>query len=195
MADVDVKELNETVFQTMTDALKLVQQTAVTKYMRQTESLTAPVDLILLTRRQGRLTRALTLQSDPANITKVESNSSGRWVGTAGVAVGPLPDAIPYARIHEFGGTIVPKVKKVLAFVLSGERPTDSEGWKLARKEGRAVFSMKSVIPARPYLTPAVKDEQAQRSIISLFQKRLPEKVLNATMAALRINFPQQGTA
>lgn len=47
-----------------------------------------------------------------------------------------------YARIHEFGGVIVPKKAKFLHFIVGG----------------REVFAKKVTIPKRPYMEPAMKE-------------------------------------
>jgi phage gpG-like protein len=52
----------------------------------------------------------------------------------SGVTVGP---SVSYAAIHQFGGVIVPKTKKVLSWQVRG---------------GHRYFSKKSVIPARAFL-------------------------------------------
>ena len=51
----------------------------------------------------------------------------------------------------EDGGRIYPTTARVLAFVTEGARPTDAEGWRAARKEGRAVIvpSVKASKPNR----------------------------------------------
>lgn len=56
---------------------------------------------------------------------------------------------LDYARIQEFGGTIRPKKKKMLAFKIGGK-------W---------VFAKKVTLPARPYLVPALfsSEEQIKR--------------------------------
>lgn len=52
--------------------------------------------------------------------------------------------ALPYARIHQFGGVIVPRTKKALVWEMGG-----------------AVFMRKSVkIPARPYLGFTEEDRE-----------------------------------
>jgi phage gpG-like protein len=65
-------------------------------------------------------------------------------------------DAVPYARIHEFGGVIVPRRKRVLAWVWEGPRPQTPAEWRRARQEGRAAYALRVTIPARPYLGPAL---------------------------------------
>jgi phage gpG-like protein len=49
---------------------------------------------------------------------------------------------VVYARIHEFGGVIVPKRKKYLRFVV----------------DGKTVFAKRVVIPKRPYIAPSIAE-------------------------------------
>jgi phage gpG-like protein len=53
---------------------------------------------------------------------------------------------VVYAKVHEFGGVIVPRRKKFLAFQVNGE-------W---------VFTKKATIPARPYLRPAIDEHMPE---------------------------------
>lgn len=53
------------------------------------------------------------------------------------------------------GGRIYPKTKRFLAFVTSGERPTDPAGWAQAKADGRAVI-VPSVKTSRP--NPFLRD-------------------------------------
>lgn len=48
-----------------------------------------------------------------------------------------------YGRIHEYGGTIVPKRARLLSFVIGGKR----------------IFAKQVTIPRRPYLQPSVDEE------------------------------------
>ena len=56
--------------------------------------------------------------------------------------MGFLSANIPYASIHEYGGTIYPKKGKYLRFPIAGK-------WVTVRKV---------VIPARPLITPAIEE-------------------------------------
>lgn len=83
---------------------------------------------------------------------------------------GQVGTNVPYAAIHEYGGktrphTIVPKSASVLHFFVGG----------------REVFTRKvmhpgSVIPARPYLRPAL--EESQGEIEAVFEEEIA-KVLD----------------
>ncbi len=65
---------------------------------------------------------------------------------------------VSYARIQEYGGTIRPGAKGFLA-------------WRSPRT-GKYIFTKKPVvIPARPFLGPAIQDEQNHRDIMTLLQK------------------------
>jgi phage gpG-like protein len=56
--------------------------------------------------------------------------------------IGVLYSNMIYARIHELGGEITPVRKKFLKYNL----------------KGKTIFSKKSVIPARPYIRPALEE-------------------------------------
>jgi phage gpG-like protein len=60
----------------------------------------------------------------------------------AEVETGP---SVEYARIHEFGGVIVPKKAKALSWIGEG---------------GKRIFARAVHIPARPYLRPAVDEHK-----------------------------------
>ena len=64
-----------------------------------------------------------------------------------------------YARIHEFGGTIVPRRAKYLTF----------------RVDGRLVRTKKVTIPARPYMKPAVTEHEG--AIISAMQAAIDKEM------------------
>ena len=75
------------------------------------------------------------------------------------VIVGSIGSNVIYSRIHEFGGTIVPRTKEWLRFVI----------------DGRWVTTKKVVIPARPYLYPAI--EENQRKIGMIIHKAIIDEV------------------
>ena len=72
---------------------------------------------------------------------------------------------LPYARIHEKGKTIVPRSASRLVFNIPGV------GWRSA---------MRVVIPARPFLAPALKD--AKPEAIRIIQ-RLANEALREALA------------
>jgi HK97 gp10 family phage protein len=95
---------------------------------------------------------------------KVRSGSLLNSIGASkkvteenGVVVGEIgPQGIPYAAIHEFGGTtsphrIEPRTGKALAFQMGGETVF-----------ARFVNHPGSKIPARPYLRPALAAKENQ---------------------------------
>ena len=86
-------------------------------------------------RKRGDLASSIT--RNPPSIT---TNTDSVIVGTNKV----------YARIHEYGGTIVPKVAKMLA-------------WKV---NGQWVFAHKVTIPPHPYLIPAYEKVKERLSKI-----------------------------
>ena len=98
----------------------------------------------------GRLVRAL-VPNRPGNIYRKRALPTGLEL-----EYGIDLDVVPYARIHELGGTIVPRRKRVLAWVWEGPRPQTPAEWRRARQEGRAAYALRVTIPARPYLGPAL---------------------------------------
>lgn len=92
---------------------------------------------------------------------KLRSSIKGRVDIQAGNVVGVVgPQRVVYARIHEFGGTIVPRHKPFLVFKGS---------------DGGLVFTKRVRIPARPYMGPALKASQ----------KRIEEMLEGAVVAAV----------
>ena len=64
---------------------------------------------------------------------------------------------VVYARIHEFGGVIKPVRAKMLSWI--------------DKETGKRIFAHKAVIPARPYMRPAIeshKDDVAKTVIYYL---------------------------
>ena len=191
-------ELPKVINKAMREALKRIGQTATTKYMirssgernltypRLTANVSQAVDPLRLTWRSGRLARSLVQTDNSANITKI-SNEANIFKGTLGINLAPIPEGVPYARIHELGGDIRPKIKKILAWVTSGERPTTPEGWRLAKKAGRAVFSMHSHIPSRPYLMPAIRDKQLIEESKEILAGSVIQLIRSATLEALKL--------
>jgi phage gpG-like protein len=74
---------------------------------------------------------------------------------------GTIGSDVVYARIHEYGGTIVPRTAKWLQFKVNGQ-------W---------VRTDKVTIPARPFLTPAItKNQEKIKDIIQLaIEKEVPK--------------------
>jgi hypothetical protein len=85
----------------------------------------------------------------------------------------------PYAEYVEYGTgiysekegapkePIYPKKAKVLAWVTDGMRPgpDDKEGWREAKREGRAVFAKKVWgMEARPFVRPAMEEAVSRAS-------------------------------
>ena len=97
-----------------------------------------------------------------SSIVPILAHMEGRVI-MAGVGTG-----VKYARIHEFGGTIVPKVAQALTVPLPGVkgRARDYKNTFIAKgmifqKQGREIIPLfalkKSVtIPARPYFRPSL---------------------------------------
>ena len=89
-----------------------------------------------------------------ASITKqLGQTGSLLWV-----RVGPR--GLPYVRIHEFGGTILPKKAEFLKFKING----------------RWIYTKKVIMPARPYLRPALEKNHARFQ--AMIAKRIAEYTL-----------------
>lgn len=68
---------------------------------------------------------------------------------------------VVYARIHEYGGTIVPKTAKVLAWVDKGilrPAPDDKERWKALRAVGAAHYARQVTVRAKHYMRDALEN-------------------------------------
>jgi len=76
------------------------------------------------------------------------------------IIIGSIGSNVVYARIHEKGGVITPKVSMFLKFV--GD-------------DGKDVYTKQSVIPARPYLYPAVNDNLVK--ISAIIEKSIVDEV------------------
>jgi len=100
--------------------------------------------------RTGTLRRSIHVE-----VTEVGAHSAMVEVGTG--------EDVPYAAIQEFGGVIVPKIAKMLA-------------WR-DRGTGEMIFAKSVTIPARPYMRPAWDEtiDKVKDSIIKIL-KNLIEK-------------------
>lgn len=75
---------------------------------------------------------------------RLASSIASRVKGQGGTIVGEIfTQRLVYARIHEFGGVIVPRRAPFLVF---------------RGREGNLVFTKKVTIPARPYIGRALDD-------------------------------------
>lgn len=98
----------------------------------------------LVVQGQARLNAVQALNRHPTgnlvnSITyEVQQISATEWEGLIG------PSAI-YGAIHEFGGTIVPRTAKMLSWV---------------DESGQRHFAHRVVIPARPYMEPALTEHE-----------------------------------
>lgn len=100
--------------------------------------------------KSGLRVRSGSLLNSIGASKRVYEDQAGNVVGEIG------PQGIPYARIHEFGGTTRPHIIKprnasVLAFQAGGRNVF-----------ARFVNHPGSKIPARPYLAPALKSKQEE---------------------------------
>lgn len=98
----------------------------------------------VLQRRGGALFRTARVDVEP-------SGSALRIVFRAG------SNKVPYAAIHEHGGTILPKRGRYLKFKVNGE-------WRQVTRV---------VMPERPYVRPSLKE--AARAFPALFSARMTD--------------------
>jgi len=185
------RRLPELVTRTMRDALKNVAQTAATKYMIETginfdinrpnvKSRGAAVDPERLTWRTGALANSLVRDLGEANedaqaIQRVE-RSGESFIGTLG-------SKLPYAAIHEKGGTIpehrltiTDQMRKFFwaTFYESTKSGTGDESlWKAMALTQNALLIPEIPMKARPYLAPAITDKQVVDSNRRMFGLRV----------------------
>lgn len=104
----------------------------------------------------GRLMRAVAQKFTDAgtreSTTKIKLDDRGFiWTKTINV---------PYARIHEYGGTIlIPVTSRMRRFFWAMHRETKEDRWKGMALSKKNLFSVR--IPKRPYAGPAIRDERA----------------------------------
>lgn len=91
-------------------------------------------------------------------INSYHVHDTGGSGGSAWADVGSR--GVIYARIHEFGGTILPKRFKFLHWISDSRTNTGHFAGKAG--SGDHVFASMSVIPARPYHRPAVDEHRAE---------------------------------
>ena len=79
-----------------------------------------------------------------------------------------IPSRTFYGKVHEYGMTIVPRVKQALRFPVTarGSKPVNPATWK-----GPWATVKKVVIPARPWLHPAY--DESKQQIIEDFRAAL----------------------
>ena len=65
-----------------------------------------------------------------------------------------------YARIQEYGGTVVPKNKQVLAWIQGRRPPFSPADWAAAKQNGTARFAKHVRIPAKLYFKRTVVEAQ-----------------------------------
>lgn len=107
------------------------------------------------------------------NSVIIEQSGKNLAVSIGGVGV-------PYANIHEYGGTIFPKNARFLTIPLSsdyrGRRAREFDliverdptwGLVLATRDGKLAYALrrKATIPARPYVQPAINKIQEIPSV------------------------------
>ena len=114
-----------------------------------TKHLSGPTSSTTLSRRSGDLANSIT--------TSVR-RSGGRMVAE----IGNLKKPLPYARIHEYGGTIRPKKGTFLKFEIGG----------------KTIFAKEVKIPERSYLRSSLKAKR--QSIVSIITRAMRESYYDA---------------
>jgi len=159
------ERLKEAILETAGEAMDLIGTIAQAKYMIAPGGPGAPVHSSKLTVRSGRLIRSLSPQGGA--FTAAGEREQIREVQTrGGKVVGIFGTRVPYAAIHEYGGTIpamtiYPRKAKALHFFT---------------KEGKEVFAKYAnvparTMPARPYLGPAAKE--AEPKIVAILDGKI----------------------
>jgi len=136
-------------------------------YMNLNATMTSPV-MKKLSRRSSRLSRSI-LGSEHGS----DGNESIRKVKiNSGNIEGIIGSKVPYAEIHEKGGTSHPKITtRSRKFFWAKYFETGDEKWKGMALTNKSFFNIK--IPARPYLKPAAKD--AMPEIHNIFKEEIQE--------------------
>lgn len=79
---------------------------------------------------------------------------NSRVVKRGGIYVAPIGTRVKYAKIHEFGGTILPKRGRFLSWVDRGTK--------------KRIFARKVKMPARPFLRPALRDRKNRQEVLEI---------------------------
>lgn len=174
----------------MQNALRVIAMLATTKHMIMTSAnpgsrlpgISIPTDPTRLTWRTARLAIAIVDSWDPAHYEPPIREQDGVLIGEIGVKwEGEIPDAIPYAPIHELGGVI--PAHDVF--------PIRAKALRWFDKAGHPVFRKRAHIPdvaihPRPYLSAAAADPEAMTMI---------EQTMGNALRLIAIKFMQRGTA
>lgn len=86
---------------------------------------------------------------------RLKSSIAGTANAVGDIISGKIGTNVVYARIHELGGTIVPKNGPFLKFNIGG----------------RWIFASKVTMPKRPYLAPSLNENKS--FIVKQFQKTI----------------------
>lgn len=86
---------------------------------------------------------------------RLKSSISGTTQVVGDLIAGRIGTNVVYARIHELGGTILPKVGPYLKFNIGG----------------RWIFATKVKMPARPFMAPSLRENKG--FIVQQFQKSI----------------------
>lgn len=126
-----------------------------------------------LTVRTGRLIRSLSAQGGAFRPERSREQIR-RIDASSDVVIGQFGSAVPYAGIHETGGTISATqvvTSRQRAFFWAKYFSTNDPRWKASALS--KMLHIHSTIPRRPYLAPALRD--SLRSIREMVEKKLME--------------------
>lgn len=167
----------------MRDSLKLVANTAVSRYMiatrgprsstRRLPGVNAPVDPTRLTWRTGNLARSLVRDDHPGHVHRIRSVGGITLAGEIGTRVN-------YAAIHEYGGVLpahtMAITERMRRFFWAKWYETGDDKWKRsAMKRNPAAVSIPArTMRARPFLNPAAQDRDVEEGINQMIAKRVP---------------------
>jgi phage gpG-like protein len=191
-SELAIQNMPEAIMQTLKTALMLVTQTATGKFMIQTGTgkrskfpgVNVPVDASRLTMRTANLVRSLIRGDHPQHIQELQIRGQ-LFIGSVGTRV-------KYARIHEQGGvipshqiSITERMRKKFwaMFYVSGR-----EEFKFAALTKKNAITIPDIVmKARPYLEPAIQDDETQQSIVEQLGAGYQAEVKEAMRSALKM--------
>jgi len=169
-------ETAEVIRQSMIRAMQLVGLTAVEKYMVRARLLdygtgkTIGIKGSKLNIRTSRLSRSLVGGFSFTQGLTGEQESIREIVVTGNSYYGLFGTKVPYAAIHEYGGETHPKITpRARGFFWGMYKRTRVPMWKWMALSKKTSFNIK--IPARPFLNPALQDNE--KKIEALFEENM----------------------
>jgi phage gpG-like protein len=165
--------LSEHLVKGMYEILNVIGNVAATEYMIMTGTgrrsrlprPDVPVHPSKLTWRTGRLARSLVRGTDSDAIEEVKVEGT-RIIGRKGTRV-------PYAAIHEYGGTIQHPGGTAYIVTRRGARFISNAEAETTRRQVRRTRPHPITIPARPYLRPAVQSATVQDAMARIVREHV----------------------